>query len=55
VALKKQNLQKQVAENQRMLKEASLRGSDTRLLVERHQELMKQLSSVESSEFLKPA
>jgi DNA primase len=55
VALKKQNLQKQVAENQRLLKETSLQGGDTRPLIERHQELMKQLISVDSPEFLKPA
>jgi DNA primase len=54
VALKKQNLQKQVAENQRLLKEASLQGGDTRPLIERHQELKKQLRSVGSAEFLKP-
>jgi hypothetical protein len=37
------------------LKETSLQGGDTRPLIERHQELMKQLISVDSPEFLKPA
>jgi DNA primase len=55
VALKKQNLQKDVAENQRLLKEASRHGGDTRPLIERHQELMKQLMSVESPEYFNPA
>jgi hypothetical protein len=54
VALKKQDLQKQVAENRRLLREASLQGADTRPLIERHQELKNQLRSVESAEFLKP-
>ncbi len=55
VALKKQNLQKQVAENQRLLKEASQRGEDTMPIVQRHQDLMRQLMEVETSQFFKSA
>jgi hypothetical protein len=55
VALKKQNLQKQVAENQRLLKEASQRGEDTMPIVQRHQDLMKQLMEVETAQFFKSA
>jgi DNA primase len=55
VALKKQNLQKQVAENQRLLKEASQRGEDTKPIVQRHQDLMRQLMEVETSQFFKSA
>lgn len=55
VALKKQNLQKQVAENQRLLKETLQRGEDAMPIIRRHQELMRQLMEVESSQFFKSA
>ena len=51
VALKKQHLQKEIVENQRLLKEASDRGGDTMEFVRRHQDLMRQLKEVESSQF----
>ncbi|MBI3004629.1 MAG: DNA primase [Ignavibacteriales bacterium] len=45
--LKKRAIQKQIEENQRMLKEATQRGSDKMPFVVRHQELMKLMKETE--------
>ena len=52
-ALKKRQLQKQIEENQRALKEASIQGADAQPLVQRHQDLMRQLIEVESGAMFK--
>ena len=51
--LRKRAIQKQIEENQRMLKEAAQRGSDKMPFVVRHQELMNLMKEMESSEVSK--
>jgi DNA primase len=53
VALRKRNLQKQIEENQRALKEVSANGADSQLLLQRHQDLTKQLNDVDSGVMFK--
>lgn len=53
VALKRSSLQKQIEENQRQLREASLQGADTIPFVKRHQELLTHVKELESATFLK--
>ena len=48
VAMVKRKLQKQVEINQRALKDASARGADAQALMQRHQELMRQLLDVDA-------
>ena len=53
--LRKRAIQKQIEENQRMLKEATRRGSDKMPFVVRHQELMKLMKEMESAVIAKPS
>lgn len=55
VAMKKKILQSQVEENQRALKDASVRGVDAQAFVLRHQELMKKIHDVETGALFKSA
>ena len=48
VAMVKRKLQKQVEINQRALKDASARGADAQALMQRHQDLMRQLLDVDA-------
>ncbi|HTY35983.1 MAG TPA: DNA primase [Bacteroidota bacterium] len=48
VAMVKRKLQKQIEINQRALKDASTRGADAQPLVQRHQDLMRQLMDVDA-------
>ncbi len=53
LALKRQSLYKQIEENRRRLKEISQQGGEVLPFLQRHQELLKQMKELESSEFLK--
>jgi DNA primase len=53
VGLKKRNLQKQIEENQRALKEVTAKGADSQLLLQRHQDLTKQLTEIDSGAMFK--
>ena len=53
VAMKKRVLQGQIDENQRALKEASLRGADVQMLLKRHQALERQKAEVETGAMFK--
>ncbi len=53
VTIKRQATNREIEQNQRRLKEASLQGQDTGPLIRRHQELLNQLKEIESPEFLK--
>ncbi|MGH2567839.1 MAG: hypothetical protein ACRDGA_05825, partial [Bacteroidota bacterium] len=53
VAIKRQAAQREIEQNQRRLKDASQRGQETSLYVQRHQELLNQLKVMETAEFLK--
>lgn len=46
--LKKQSLKKEIEENQRMLKEATQKGTDKMPFILRHQELLKQMKELEN-------
>jgi DNA primase len=54
VAMTKRKLHKQIEMNQRALKEASERGADAQALMQRHQELMRQVHDVDSGVIFKP-
>jgi DNA primase len=54
-AMVKRKLLKQIEVNQRALKDATSPGADLQTLVQRHQELMRQLLDVESGLFFKSA
>jgi hypothetical protein len=54
VAMTKRKLHKQIELNQRALKEASERGADAQALMQRHQELMRQVHEVDSGVIFKP-
>ncbi|MDP2885060.1 MAG: DNA primase [Ignavibacteria bacterium] len=55
VAMTKRKLHKQIELNQRALKEASERGADAQALMQRHQELMRQVHDVDSGVIFKPS
>ena len=52
-AIKKKQLQRQVEENQRALKDASQRGLNAQPFVLKHQELMKQILEIDSGALFK--
>ncbi|HTX20223.1 MAG TPA: DNA primase [Bacteroidota bacterium] len=53
--MKKRALEIELAENQRLMKNASLDGNDTMKFLERHQEIFKSLRELEHQRLVKPA
>ena len=48
IALRRQSVQKQIEQNQRLLKEASLKGEDTLPFIQQHQEFLRMMKDLET-------